>query len=345
MKISLYLSPSKYWWGYLAIRSNPDLLRPLAHGGIDRVIFFENLAGLPPRETSRRNSNQYFYICWDGLTAESETTRVRDFLGDHLTVLVVGEDSVAAGERCQVRNLYTEGEFRFTAVPGHFGMRTKILLFGARIKTLVMPFKNLLPSRADFREGIDLLFGKQRIVFCGSYGTIPKVIGELCRRHSVDPQHFDGYEYYLNAPMHSFETYLEYLQRNGEFLANLFDRGKLSSRFFQSAVHLLGREYLIERIRFAGLDLFVHGYASGTNINVYTTPFYRQHVFLDFGSAAGKGNYPRLADLRYFRKRVVAFEIDGEAEATAAMARSGQLAQYFEDEWKRKSPQLVRAMR
>ena len=213
------------------------------------------------------------------------------------------------------------------------------------MKTWMMPLKNLFQARKSLPAGLDLLLGEKKVVFCGSYGTIPKVIAELCARHMVDRQLFDGYRYDGDAQPRSLESHGECLIENGRFLADLLDRGKIPGRFLLSAVHLLGREYFIERIRLVKMPLFAHGYASGVNINVYSTPFYRQHVFLDFGSAVGEGNYPRLADLRYFKKEVVAFAIESDVETAADLARGGLLARSFEEEWMRKSPLLTEAMR
>ena len=345
MKISLYLSPSKYWWAYLAIRSNRELTAILRDGAEERVIFFDDAALLPGELISHAETWKHFFICWDGLTAESEAGRVRAKVGEGLTVLVVGETSLAGAEAWTVRELYPSGELNFRAPRVGFDARTTRILFGCRVKTWLMPLKNLRQSGEGFGAGLDLLAGKKKIVFCGSYGTIPKVISELCTRHAVDRELFIGYRYYEDARGRSLESYCEYLVEDGRFLADLFDRGKIPASLLLSAVHLLGREYFVERIRSTGMPLFAHGYASGVNINVYTTPFYRQHVFLDFGSAVGKGNYPRLADLRYFKKKVIAVAIESDLEQVVDLARSGRLAESFEKEWARKSPVLIEAMR
>ncbi|HEY3838828.1 MAG TPA: hypothetical protein VGL72_19770, partial [Bryobacteraceae bacterium] len=141
-----------------------------------------------------------------------------------------------------------------------------------------------------------------------------------------------------------FETYRKYLRGNGLFLARLHDECIVEDAFFLSAFHFLGREYILERVRATGIDLFLNGFDSGINVNVYTTPFYRQHVFLDFGSAVGAGNYPRLADLRYFRKQVVQIDLSGELEQLLALARNGELEKHFERKWELKAPKLLKSM-
>lgn len=344
MKISLYVSSSKCWWAYLAIRSNPSLFSSGEMGGASRAILFDDLARLPSNELGAVPA-RYFYICWDGVSGESRIDEVRGSLGEELTILAVGDSSLASRGEYRVRDLYPEGKLRFTGARPWFDLRSAAILGVCGMKALLMPLKNLAQQRGDLASGVSLLAGRKRIVFCGSYGTIPKVIGELCRRHSVDVTLFGGYRYYCDEPRPGFETYLECLGSDGEFLAGLYDEGKINGKFFLSAIHLLGREYFIEKIRSDGLDLFAHGYGAGRNINVYGTPFYAQHVFIDFGSAAGKGNYPRLADLRYFGKTVIELEIDCDLESTLEMARSGRLDWQFEREWERKTPRLMDAMR
>jgi hypothetical protein len=88
----------------------------------------------------------------------------------------------------------------------------------------------------------------------------------------------------------------------------------------------------------------VNGYSTGRNINVYTTPFYSQHVFIDFGSIVGTGNYPRLVDLRYFKKEVVEVGLGGKIEKLVTLARTGKLEEHFEREWDLKSPEIQRSM-
>ena len=121
-------------------------------------------------------------------------------------------------------------------------------------------------------------------------------------------------EYYCNDSAPSLENYQGHLRSNGLLLAGLYRQSHIDSAFFRSSIRLLSREYFIEKIRSAGLDIFVNEGRTGNFIDVYTTPFYSQHVFLDFGSVVGPGNYPRLADLRYFEKNVVEIETKGEIE-------------------------------
>jgi hypothetical protein len=217
-------------------------------------------------------------------------------------------------------------------------------LLVAKIKTVLMPLKNIFQNKVNTRQAINLLFGKKKIVFCGSYGTVPTVVLSLCKRHSVEFGLFDRYEFYCNDPAPSLENYRRYLRNDGLFLSGLYDRSEINAAFFLSAVHLLGREYLLEKIRSAGLDLFANGYATGININVYTTPFYSQHLFIDFGSAVGTGNYPRLADLRYFKKNVVEIDMNGELEKLVALARTGSIEEHFDKLWELKAPQILRSM-
>jgi hypothetical protein len=166
----------------------------------------------------------------------------------------------------------------------------------------------------------------------------------FCERHSIDFSLFAKYEFYRNDPNPSLDNYRGYLRRDGLFLADLYDRSEINADFFLSAAHLLGREYFIENIRSAGLGIFVNGSSPGHNINVYTTPFYSQHVFIDFGSIAGTGNYPRLADLKYFKKTFVKIELGGALDDLLVLARAGTLEKHFEQEWELKYPQILQAM-
>lgn len=343
MKIGMYLGPSKYWWAYLGIRSNPAIAK--AAQGFDRAVFFDDPARLPHVRHSDRRRVKYFCIFWDGIRDSTGPERVRLALGPEadVTALVVGEASCAPCGDFSVLELYAEGPMLFSAGPLSFDLRTSIILLGARIKAFLMPLKNMVQGRGKRREVAGLLFGRPRIVFCGSYGTPPGVMAVLCASGSVDPRLFDGYEYFRGDATRSFERYCECLHSNSLFLASLYDRGAIDAGFLRSAVHLLGRGYFIERLRSLHARMFVHGYGRA-NINVYTTPWYRQHLFLDFGSMAGPGNYPRLADLQYFRKRFVVINLPEEASELAALARSGKLEQHWDEEWRTKEDALKTAL-
>jgi hypothetical protein len=346
VKISLYLDPSKYWWAYLGIRSNPSLLSQ-ADGHFDRAIFFDHPGQIAAFDAASASpSTRYFYIFWDGIHDPGEIDKARTLLGQgaRLTVLVVGDSSRASSGEYEIQALYPEGTLRFDLSSLHFDLRTRRILLGAKVKAILMPLKNVLQSKASVWQMLSLLLGKRKIVFCGSYGTTPIAMEQLCVRHQVDFRSFDGYEYYANEPKPSLESYRRGLRSNVVFLARMFDSAQINGPFFLSAISLLGREYFIERIRSIGLDLFANGYSTGVNINVYTTPFYRQHVFPDFGSVAGAGNYPRLVDLRYFNKQVVEIAVNGELDELLTLARQGAIEQHFEREWALKLPQLQRAM-
>jgi hypothetical protein len=343
MKISMYLGTSKDWWAYLAMRSNPAILKVAE--GFDRSIVFDDPRLLPGRaHISGRRRTKYFFIFWDGLRDAAEIERVRLVLAPNadLTALVVGETSCLSQVDLPVQGLYPEGPMQFDVAPLRFDLRASALLVAARVKSLLMPLKNSVQSKGRRRETAGLLFGRPRIVFCGSYGITPQSIAHLCARGSVDKRVFDGYPYFCDQLNRSFDDYRQCLRSNGLFLAELYDQSAIEANFLRSALHLLGREYFIERLRSVNAGAFIHAYSGGININVYTTPWYRQHLFLDFGSTAGPGNYPRLADLQYFRKKFVAIDLTGEADELAAVARSGQLGERFAAEWDRKAEQFLR---
>jgi hypothetical protein len=341
MKISMYLGNSKDWWAWLGIRSNPGIVK--AAQGFDRAIFFDDPRLLPaPARTPGRGQTKYFFIFWDGMRDAAGIERIRPALAPNadLTALVVGDASCSSNLDARVQGLYPEGPMRFEGALS-LDLRSSMRLAGARVKSLLMPLKNVMQSKGRRLETAALLFGSQRIVFCGSYGITPQAIAELCARGAVDTRLFEGYPYFYNVANPSFESYRVCLRDEGLFLAELYDRAVIDARFLRPALHLLGREYFIEKLRSVNARAFVHGYNGRANINVYTTPWYRQHRFLDFGSTAGPGNYPRLADLQYFRKNFVAIDLTGEVEELAAAARNGELEARWDAEWTAKWPKLA----
>lgn len=345
-KISMYLGPSKYWWAYLGIKSNPSIV-PLLDDGFDRAVFFDDISLLPPGHDGPSLHNiKYFYILWDGLRDGRFIENASLLLGRDadLTVLVVGDVSRMSQVNYKFQGLYREGELSFNGSPFRFDLRTASILLGAKLKTVLMPLKNILQSEGRIFQSIKLLFGKKQVVFCGSLGTSPLLMKMFCERHSIDFSLFAKYEFYCNDPNPSLENYRRYLRNDGLFLADLYDRSQINAAFFLSVIHLLGREYFIEKTRSAGVDVFVNGYTAGHNINVYTTPFYSQHLFIDFGSIVGTGNYPRLADLKYFKKTFVKIELGDALDGLLVLARSGSLDTHFDREWELKAPQILRLM-
>jgi hypothetical protein len=341
----MYLGRSRYWWAYLGIRSNPAIV-PEMRGSSDRAVFFDHPSLIPSIRKSAKQKTRYFYLLWDGLSDESAIEKIRLSLGPgaDLTALVVGDCPPRLQEKYKVENLYAEGALVFNRAKASFDARTSAILLGARIKTLMMPLKNTLQRRGAKRDAIQLLFGRRRVVFCGTYGMTPKVLRSLCERHTVDFRLFESYEFYCNDPSRSLDSYKRYLRSNALFLSGLYDRSEVGETFFLSAIHLLAREYFLERIRAAGLNLYTNEFTSGVNINVYTTPFYAQHVFIDFGSTVGSGNYPRLVDLRFFKKNFIEIGMRGEMDELLSAARSGKLDEHFEKEWELKAPALLKAM-
>ena len=345
-KISMYLGSSKYWWAYLGIKSNPSIV-PLLNDGFDRAVFFDDISLLPPGHDGPGLHNiKYFYILWDGLRDGRLIEKASLSFGRNadLTALIVGEVSQMSQVEYKFQSLYREGELSFNGSPLRFDLRTAAILLGARIKTVLMPLKNIFQNEGRIIQSIRLLLGKKQVVFCGSFGTSPLLMKMFCERHSIDFSLFAKYEFYCNDPNPSLDNYRRYLRNDGLFLADLYNRSRINAAFFLSVVHLLGREYFIEKIRSAGVDIFVNGYTAGRNINVYTTPFYSQHIFIDFGSIVGTGNYPRLVDLNYFKKTFVKIELRGALDDLLALASRGSLDTHFDREWALKAPQILRLM-
>lgn len=330
----MYLGPSKYWWAFLGLRSNPALYAALQNG-VDQAIFFDDPQRLPPRALSSADQRTRFcYLLWDAIADPAALLRVTELIGGRspVTLVVVGDPSDLSAQDFEIRDLYADGKLLFTVSPLRFDARTRAILVGSYARALLMPLKNILQKGVRLSDGLNLLFGRRRLVFCGSYGVAPETLRQLCERHNVDPQFFREYTYPQDHAVLS-ESYRAALRRNGALLGSLYRSAVIDAKFFSSAIHLLGREYFLRRMASAGLPLFENGYVGGTNINVYTTPFYSQHIFLDFGSAVGKGNYPRQADLQYFHKRFILIELIDDPADLVLAAEAGALDAYLEQRW------------
>lgn len=342
----MYLGPSKYWWAYLGLKSNPAL-HAMLRTGVDQAIFFDDPARLPSTTLAACNQGtHFFYLLWDAIADPVALSRTTDLIGDRspITLIVVGDPSDVLSTGFDVQKLYADGKLIFNVSPLPFDARTRAILIGSNVRTLLMPLKNVLQKGIRLRDGMNLLFGRSRLVFCGSYGIAPETLRQLCERHSVDRSHFDDYAFPAHDPAASIESYRATLSSNGSLLALLYRTAVIDAKFLSSAIHLLGREYFLRRIDSAGLPLFENGYAGGTNINVYTTPFYAQHVFPDFGSAVGTGNYPRQADLQYFKKRFILIELIGDLEQLMLAAEAGALDTHFEERWHEYEPAIRRSL-
>jgi hypothetical protein len=349
LEISLRIPGAQIWWAYLAILSNPSIVSKF-DGRHVRAVFFDDsyLATLASNSTqASEHKCQYFYIFWNGLSNEKNLAKAKVLLGGHadLTALVVGDFSTISRTKYEVESLYASGELHFDRFPFRFDGTTTARLLVARTKSFLMPLKNIWKAKGHRRQSVALLLGERRVVFCGSYGTTHTSLAHLCDRRGIDFSLFQDYEFYSDNPVSSLDAYMKILITNGYFLTNLYDRGDIDKSFFISTVNLLGREYFVEKIRSVGLDSFVNGYVTGVNINVYTTPFYSQHVFMDYGSVVGSGNYPRLADLKYFKKRTIEIDMNKTGlEDLLMLARRGSLARHFEEMWELVAPQIFDLM-
>lgn len=59
----------------------------------------------------------------------------------------------------------------------------------------------------------------------------------------------------------------------------------------------------------------------------------------------GTGNYPRLADLRYFKKTTVEMTLTKQLDPLLNGARDGSLESIFKHEWSVKGPGLMQRMK
>ena len=341
----MHLGFSKYWWAYLALRSNPTLLISLEPAS--EVVLFDNVAHLAGRNPADYGP-RFCVLCilWDGV-ADAPTVRLLQrwaAQGVRTGLLTVGLPVVSDYGGLRASSLYCEGPQDFTAGHPRFHARTLARIAASKGRNLLMPLKNLRQPAGGFLAAIALLRGRCRVVFCGSYGLNPKVLHELCKRHHVAPSNFEDYPFLTGAEDSSDPgTYAAHLCRGGQFLARHLDNQTIPEAFFFSALHLLGRQFHLRQIELAHLPAFVNGYDTGANVNLYTTPWYRQHVFVDFGSAVGPGNYPRLADLRYYKKCTVEIEAVPRTAAARTAARDGMLDTLFLHQWQTHAPRLFEA--
>ena len=344
MSLHMNLGGSKAWWAFLALRSNPALAAHL--NAAETAVLFDSATDLARLQRQRSTRTLYAYVLWDGYTTQADLDVLEGTLSasNSLEVLCVGDPNRLQACRYPVWSLFVPGELRFDA-PLLFGSDSRRQLAIARLKALSMPFKNLRQQGSATRAGVDLLFGKKRLVFCGSHGLNPKVLYQLSQRHGVNPESLRDFEDDTYTQDVSLEVYASSLNRQGLRLGELYGSGQVDDIFFTSAMHLLFRDYILRRIRAEGLPLYSNGYASGRNINVYTTPFYRQHAFLDFGSVVGDGNYPRRADLLYYRKQVVAVALDAGVQEYMRAAQERRLFARFEAHWEWNRPQILGALR
>lgn len=339
MKISMYLSDtSKYWWTYLAMKSNHAIARQMADG-CERAVFFDDsyIGRIPDNRHFHDPGSKLFYVCWDGLNDLLAIDRIKAMLahGSRLTTLVVGEAGVrsASGHQHAMEGLYADQRIAFNIALPAFDLATGATIALARCKAALMPLKNIVKHR-NLSQSLRLLLGSKKYVFCGTYGTGATIVRHLCGRHGVDLALFDGYDH-GSSGLASLADCKVRLQGNAARLFELHAKGKINTDFLRSAIHLLGRGYFIERLRHQGLDNFVNGADTGINVNVYTTPFYAQHVFLDFGSVVGSGNYPRLMDLRYFKKHVVQIDLHGiDLDKFELALRAGSASACFDELWR-----------
>ncbi len=312
----------------------------------DHAVFFDDPSKISLGKIGSSRM-KYFYIFWDGIGKDKAIEEAQLLIGSDadLTVLVVGDFAREACKEHEVQSLYPEGDFSFLISPLDFDFSTRVLLLRAQIRGVMVPLKNILVNNKRIAEVIKLLAGKRQIVFCGSFGTSPQLIEMLCDRNAIDFSILKRYKCYQGGPGSSPDSYEQYLRRNGWLLANLYDSSEIDEAFFLSMMHLLAREYFIEKIRFTGLKIFANNFASDPYIDVYTTPFYGQHIFIDFGSVVGTGNYPRLADLRYFRKNVLEIRLNRELTSLLTAARKGTLDVFFDKEWDLNAPHILNAMK
>jgi hypothetical protein len=341
--ISMHLRAPQIWWAYLAVRSNPAIGRLIDR--CDRLIIFDDPANVPASTPDKDHRVQYLMVFWDGLTDDGLCRAAIRSLGtEDIKFFVVGDYAAVANDAMDVESLYADGPLNFNANSVHFRWKTTALLLAVRLKALLMPVKNIVQRGTNTFEEIALLVGKKQVVFCGSSGMNPKSIDMFCRRYAVDTKLFANHPYFNQGPEPLLEGYRSYLRNEGLFLSDLYDGGRINAHFFVACMQLLGRGYLLERIRDARLRLYANRFSDGGFVDVYSTPFYLQHVFLDFGSVVGTGNYPRLVDLRYFEKTTVEMKLSKDLDVLLIAARSGSLEAMFEDEWNAKAPQLIELM-
>ena len=125
-----------------------------------------------------------FYILWDGLRDGGliENARLSHGRDADLTVLVVGDISRMSQVNYKFQSLYREGELSFNGYPFRFDLRTAAILLGAKIKTVLMPLKNIFQSGDRIFQSIKLLLGKKQVVFCRIVRNQPTADEDVLRK-------------------------------------------------------------------------------------------------------------------------------------------------------------------
>ncbi|MDE1160505.1 MAG: hypothetical protein PW792_01010 [Acidobacteriaceae bacterium] len=336
MIAELRLDSSKLWWGYLGVRSNPELSE-----GPGTAIFFDSLERVP---TDRRDQpdTRFYFIFWDGVQTEAPLQQAQRQLGEaaELVALFVGSSDLPAGSRFRPQPLYPRGVLHFSKPDSEFDTAARQRISKLKVRQRLMPLKNLLQANVNRKAGLDLLLGRERLVFCGVFLFSEALLEQFCGYHGVAPSLIRGRALFEEDADRSWDSFLRYLDRDGRYYAGLLDSGDAPLPFFRRIIRVMIRSYFILRLESEGARMFTNGWTSGSNINVYTTPFYQQHRFLDFGSVAGSGNYPRLSDLAYFRKKTVCVDDLDEHPDIVQAARDGRLEVLFSEAYERLAPSM-----
>lgn len=339
-EVVLLLSGPQLWWAYLAVLSNP-LVRTFAE--CDRIVCTDSVETLEQRLKQNSARTKHILIFWDGIQPCSQLPPgLPELCRKHsVTALVVGADQCA--QFVDVHPLYAEGLYHFDPAAIRFDAESTGRIRKAKLRNRLTPVRNILKRSGSLKEALQLAFGKRQLVFCGGYGLTPKLIDMLGRRYGTAPEPMHSHTWSTQHQPASPQEFAQHFHQDLALLHSSFQQGQLPPDFFVAAVRLLDRGYFIQQIRFAKLPLYTNQF-SDHFIDVYSTPFYRQHIFLEFGSTISAANYPRLADLSYFQKQTLRVDLPHQANAIAQSIGSGAHQAQLQQKWTALAQQIAQVM-
>lgn len=311
-RVHLLFKTPQVWWAYLAVISNSAILAGTENCA--DLVCYDHEQDPREAQVASASTTKYVRIFWDGITncGELEECFAKSPAGRATSVFTIGINHCAGPASAGVQPLYAQGELHFLPASVRFAAASLLRVQLARWKSLAVPVKNFLRRTGSKTEALQLFAGKSRVVFCGSFGLHPKVVSMLATRYGVASPEVLERQWCSERHAESKDEYLQAYLQDLSFLAQLHDAQDVSELFFVACVRLLDREYLIRHLEWTGVPTYTSQFGS-SYIDVYSTPFYRQHLFLDFGSTVGTGNYPRSVDLAYYAKTVLAIVLSADA--------------------------------
>ncbi|MFC6644865.1 hypothetical protein ACFQBQ_04520 [Granulicella cerasi] len=331
-QVSLLLRSPRLWWAYLALISNAPLMESLRC--YDQVVCFDHPHQLSAEQLATTQRTKFLLIFWDGI---SDDQQLAEFTGSFPRTLdvdcvLVGDNGATSPHRFATHNLYAEGTFSFCPKSLRLDAPTRKQLRQTHMKSWLVPVKNVLKRSGSLSEALSLLFGARRVVFCGGYGLDKGVLGMFADRYRSKTSVLMTRCWSTGIQHESREAYVAHYGDDLLALQQAYASGEITAPCLAACVRLLDREYCIRHLQHTKVPFFVNQFGQ-KYIDVYTTPFYKQHIFLDFGSTVGNGNYPRRADLSYYGKTMIEVPLMDSAEAISQSIVDGSHTSRLHELW------------